>query len=194
VIRRFLSQPTMKLLRQANADHPTPRAFHQHKASDDRSKHQANDQASNGSKRDGHGDTTSNRTKRLMATEPQTILRFGLSHGFTTWALDRCLPYMVFSAARTASERDQGFIARQGCRPVQLPSLPNGHQNGHELLDTEREVPVRNGTAKPNSLNDPTLACTHQHRQARPSTNFECGVVTHALQAMQLFRTFVFSY
>jgi len=81
MIRRFLSQPTMKFFRQANTDHPTPRALHQGKASDSRSKDQANDQSGNGSKRDGHGDTPSNRTKRLMATEPQTILRLGLSHG-----------------------------------------------------------------------------------------------------------------
>jgi len=27
MIRRFLSQPTMKLFRKANTDHPTPRAF-----------------------------------------------------------------------------------------------------------------------------------------------------------------------
>jgi hypothetical protein len=71
----------MKLFRQANADHPTPRAFHQRKASDDRSKGDPDNQASNGSKRDGHGDTTSNRTKRtimLMATEPQIILRLAI--------------------------------------------------------------------------------------------------------------------
>jgi hypothetical protein len=50
---RFLSQPTMKLLRQANADHPTPRAFHQRKASDDRSKGNPDNQATNG----GNGET-----------------------------------------------------------------------------------------------------------------------------------------
>jgi len=66
MIRGFLSQPTMKLFGQAKADHPTPRAFHQHKASDDRSKGDPDNQASNGSKRDGHGDTPSNR-KRMMA-------------------------------------------------------------------------------------------------------------------------------
>jgi hypothetical protein len=55
----------MKLFGQAKADHPTPRAFHQHKASDDRSKGDPDNQASNGSKRDGHGDTPSNRTKRM---------------------------------------------------------------------------------------------------------------------------------
>jgi len=58
MIRRFLSQPTMKFFRQANTDHPTPRALHQGKASDSRSKDQANDQSGNGSKRDGHGDFT----------------------------------------------------------------------------------------------------------------------------------------
>jgi len=84
MIRRFLSQPTMKLFGQAKADHPTPRAFHQHKASDDCSKDQANDQSGNGSKRDGHGDTPAIRTKMLMATEPQIILRLGT---------DRCLPW-----------------------------------------------------------------------------------------------------
>jgi hypothetical protein len=54
---RFLSQPTMEFFGQPKADHPTPRAFHQDKASDGCSKHQANDQSGNGSKRDGHGDT-----------------------------------------------------------------------------------------------------------------------------------------
>jgi hypothetical protein len=82
MIRRFLSQATMKLFRQPKADHPTPRAFHQHKASDDRSNGDPDNQASNGSKRDGHGDTPSNRSKRMMATEPQIILRLGLSHRF----------------------------------------------------------------------------------------------------------------
>src|SRR5262245_9263376 len=57
MICRFLSQPTMKFFRQANTDHPTPRALHQGKASDSRSKDQANDQSGNGSKRDGHGNT-----------------------------------------------------------------------------------------------------------------------------------------
>ena len=74
MIRRFLSQPTMKLFRQAKTDHLTPRAFHQHKASDDRSKGDPDNQASNGSKRDGHGDTPA----MLMATEPQIILRLGV--------------------------------------------------------------------------------------------------------------------
>ena len=57
MIRRFLSQPTMKLFGQAKADHPTPRALHQGKTSDSRSKHQANDQSGNGGNGDGHGNT-----------------------------------------------------------------------------------------------------------------------------------------
>jgi hypothetical protein len=65
VIRRFLSQPTMKLLRQANADHPTPGAFHQRKASASHSNHQANDQSDNGGNRDGHGDTDPQRLPPL---------------------------------------------------------------------------------------------------------------------------------
>jgi hypothetical protein len=36
MIRRFISQPTVKLLRKANADHPTPGVFHPPKASDNR--------------------------------------------------------------------------------------------------------------------------------------------------------------
>jgi hypothetical protein len=57
VIRRFLSQATMKLLRQAKADHPTPGPSHQRKASDDRSKGDPDHQSDNGGNRDGHGDT-----------------------------------------------------------------------------------------------------------------------------------------
>jgi hypothetical protein len=68
VIRRFLSQPTMKLLRKANADYPTPGALHPRKASDGRSKGDPDNQAGHGGKGDGHGDTTSNRTKRTIAT------------------------------------------------------------------------------------------------------------------------------
>ena len=49
MIRRFLSQPTMKFFGQANTDHPTPRAFHQDKASDDGSNGDPDNQASNGS-------------------------------------------------------------------------------------------------------------------------------------------------
>jgi hypothetical protein len=62
------------------------------KASDNRSYHQADDETSDNGNRDGlnvhHGDTTSNRTKRLREQRPQIILRLGLSHGFdlTTWA------------------------------------------------------------------------------------------------------------
>jgi hypothetical protein len=53
-------QPTLKLFGQANADHPTPGALHQGKASDDRSKGDPDNQG-NGGNGDGHGDTTSNR-------------------------------------------------------------------------------------------------------------------------------------
>ena len=45
MIRRFLSQPTMKLFGQAKADHPTPRPLHQRKASDGRSKGDPDNQA-----------------------------------------------------------------------------------------------------------------------------------------------------
>jgi hypothetical protein len=57
----------MKLLRKANADHPTPGVLHQGKASDNYSNRQANDEADQ--KGDAHGDTTSirNSTKMLMA-------------------------------------------------------------------------------------------------------------------------------
>jgi len=68
---RFLSQPTMKLLRQPKADHPMSRPpLRQGKAIDGCSKHQANDQSGNGGKGDGHGDTPSirNSTIMLMAT------------------------------------------------------------------------------------------------------------------------------
>src|SRR5262245_44106711 len=72
MIRRFFSQATMKLLRQAKTNYPMSRpSFHQDKASDNRSYRQADDETSDNSNRDGHGDTTSNRTKRtimLMAT------------------------------------------------------------------------------------------------------------------------------
>jgi hypothetical protein len=60
MIRRFLAKATMKLLRQANADHPTPGVLHQGKASDNYSNRQANDEADQ--KGDAHGDTTSNGT------------------------------------------------------------------------------------------------------------------------------------
>jgi hypothetical protein len=72
MIRRFFSQATMKLLRQAKTNYPMSRpSFHQDKASDNRSYRQADDETSDNGNRDGHGDTTSNRTKRtimLMAT------------------------------------------------------------------------------------------------------------------------------
>jgi hypothetical protein len=55
----FLSQPMMKLLRQANADHPTPRALYQGKTSANRSKGKANNQSGNGGNGDGHGDQPS---------------------------------------------------------------------------------------------------------------------------------------
>jgi hypothetical protein len=65
VIRGFLSQATMKLLRQANADNPMSRPpLHQDKASDNRSYRQADDETSDNGNCDGlnvhHGDTTSN--------------------------------------------------------------------------------------------------------------------------------------
>jgi hypothetical protein len=50
----FLSQPTMKLSRQSNTDHPTPRPpFRQGKASDGCSKGDPDNQAGNGGKGDG---------------------------------------------------------------------------------------------------------------------------------------------
>jgi hypothetical protein len=55
---RFLSQPTMKLLRQAKANYPMSRPpFRQRKASDGRSKGNPDNQSDNGGNRDGHGDT-----------------------------------------------------------------------------------------------------------------------------------------
>jgi hypothetical protein len=62
VIRGFISQATMKLPRKANADHPMSQlAFHQDKASENSPNDDPDNQASNGNKGDGHGDTTSNR-------------------------------------------------------------------------------------------------------------------------------------
>jgi hypothetical protein len=82
---RFLSQPTMKLFWQPKANHPMSRPpFRQGKASDGCSKGDPDNQADQGRNRDGHGDTPSTEIKRtimLMATEPQIILRLGLSHG-----------------------------------------------------------------------------------------------------------------
>jgi hypothetical protein len=64
MIRRFLSQPTMKLFRKANADHPMSRPpLHHGEASDTRSKGDPDNQADNGGNGDGHGDTTSNRNQ-----------------------------------------------------------------------------------------------------------------------------------
>jgi hypothetical protein len=62
IIGCCFTQPTMKLLRQAKADHPmSQRAFHQRKASDDRSNRQADDETSDNGKGNGldgyHGDT-----------------------------------------------------------------------------------------------------------------------------------------
>jgi hypothetical protein len=54
---RFLSQPMMEVLGQPQTDHPTPRALHQRKASDNSPNHQANNQSGNGGNGDGHGDT-----------------------------------------------------------------------------------------------------------------------------------------
>ena len=59
MIRRFFSQATMKLLRQAKTNYPMSRpSFHQDKASDNRSYRQADDETSDNGNRDGHGDTT----------------------------------------------------------------------------------------------------------------------------------------
>jgi hypothetical protein len=55
---RFLSQPTMKLLRQPQTDHPMSRPpLHQGKASNASPKGNPDNQAGNGGKGDGHGDT-----------------------------------------------------------------------------------------------------------------------------------------
>jgi hypothetical protein len=68
---RFFSQPTMKLLGQANADHPTPGVFHPRKASDGRSKRDPDNQSGHSGKGDGHGDTPTDQeqhgAKRLLA-------------------------------------------------------------------------------------------------------------------------------
>ena len=53
MIRCFLSQPTMKLLRKANADHPTPGVFLPRKASDNSPKGNPDNQSANGGKGDG---------------------------------------------------------------------------------------------------------------------------------------------
>jgi hypothetical protein len=53
MIRRCLSELSMKLFGQAKAE---PLAFHAHKASDSRSKGQADNQADNGGNGDGHGE------------------------------------------------------------------------------------------------------------------------------------------
>jgi hypothetical protein len=58
----------MKLLRQANADHPTPRALYQGKASANRSKGKADNQASNSGNGDGHGDTPTDHTTTSAIT------------------------------------------------------------------------------------------------------------------------------
>jgi hypothetical protein len=56
---RFLSQPTMKLLRQPQTDHPMSRPpLHQGKASNASPKGNPDNQVGNGGKGDGHGDTT----------------------------------------------------------------------------------------------------------------------------------------
>jgi hypothetical protein len=62
VIRGFLSELTMKLPRQAKTNYPMSRpAFHHGKASENSPNDDPDNQASNGNKGDGHGDTTSNR-------------------------------------------------------------------------------------------------------------------------------------
>src|SRR5207245_69304 len=80
---RFFSQPTIEFFRQAKADHPTPRAFHQRKASDNYSNRQANDEADNDGKGDGHGDTPPIRNGTIMVMA--TVLSAATDH-LTTWA------------------------------------------------------------------------------------------------------------
>src|SRR5260370_38511822 len=56
---RFLSQPTMKLLRQPQTDHPMSRPpLHQGKASNASPKGNPDNQAGKGGKGHGHGATT----------------------------------------------------------------------------------------------------------------------------------------
>src|SRR5262249_11853349 len=71
MIPRFFAKPTMKLLRQSNADHPTPGMLHQGKASDNGSGHEAENQSDEGGNCGAHGDTPPIRdsTIMVMATE-----------------------------------------------------------------------------------------------------------------------------
>jgi len=71
MIPRFFAEPTMKLLRQSNADHPTPGMLHQGKASDNGSGREAENQSDEGDKCGAHGDTPPIRNSTIMvvATE-----------------------------------------------------------------------------------------------------------------------------
>jgi hypothetical protein len=62
----FLSQPMMEVLGQPKADHPTPRALYQGKASAKRSKGKADNQSDNGGNGDAHGDTPPIRNSTIM--------------------------------------------------------------------------------------------------------------------------------
>jgi hypothetical protein len=70
MIRRFLSQPTMKLFRQAKADHPMSRPpLHRRKASDNHSKGDPDNQADNGGNGDGgghHGSTPATKNSTII--------------------------------------------------------------------------------------------------------------------------------
>src|SRR5262245_3931645 len=83
MIPRFFAEPTMKLLRQSNADHPTPGMLHQGKASDNGSGHEAENQSDEGGNCGAHGDTPPirNSTIMVMATE-----RTAATDHLTTWA------------------------------------------------------------------------------------------------------------
>jgi hypothetical protein len=93
MIRRFVSQLTMEVFWQANADHPMS-SLHQRKDSGNHSNCQADGESSDNGNRGGlnvhHGDTPSNRTKRLREQPPQIILRLRLSHGLRLGPTGRC--------------------------------------------------------------------------------------------------------
>src|SRR5262245_56724687 len=110
MIPRFFAEPTMKLLRQSNADHATPGMLHQGKASDNGSGHEAENQSDEGGNCGAHGDTPPirNSTIMVMATEPQTILRLGLSHGL------RLGPNRFASLLCHGAISDQGHLTAAG--------------------------------------------------------------------------------
>src|SRR5262245_53852051 len=66
MIPRFFAEPTMKLLRQSNADHPAPGMLHQGKASDNGSGHEAENQSDEGGNCGAHGDTPPIRNSTIM--------------------------------------------------------------------------------------------------------------------------------